>query len=422
MKRLVIYFHYDPAGCIDTACRIAVQAVQKYGRVVFVTNGTLAPADRVWVRQSGAGRIERENVGFDVGAYREALLTLGREKLAEYEEIVLMNYTLAGPVCSLAAMFTAMDARPELDFWGLTRHYAMQSRRFGGAVPEHLQSHFIAVRPRLFNSDDFWNYWQEMALPRELLANRGCPFFKRRSLFTPYADELRRTDGLAARELCDYVTAYTDFPLELLLVSLLKTQPLSALAQNLHWCYPVGAPTGETPDLNELGLRLLHYEQPAADPVTDWYNRQAAANADTLLAEAATLFEKNPMLGVLSPSLPLWQGCTAARRAAWMREKDALAQEVSVPVGSDPPPAPNCGWVLVRESAFPDGIPACTSQRDAWKLALTAQKNGAYAAAFEPLTRSAARADILNEYETAAAQPAAVAKQLGRLVKHRLQK
>ena len=72
--------------------------------------------------------------------------------------------------------------------------------------------------------------------------------------------------------------------------------------------------------------------------MTDWYNRQAAANADTLLAEAAALFEKNPMLGVLSPSLPLWQGCTAARRTAWLREKDALAQEVSVPVGSDPPP------------------------------------------------------------------------------------
>ena len=219
--------------------------------------------------------------------------------------------------------------------------------------------------------------------------------------------------------LCDGLYG---FPLELLLVSLLKTQPLSALAQNLHWCYPVGAPTGETPDLNEPGLRLLHYEQPAADPVTDWYNRQAAADADTLLAEAAALFEKNPMLGVLSPSLPLWQGCTAARRAAWMREKDALAQEVSVPVGSDPPPAPNCGWVLVRESAFPDGIPACTSQRDAWKLALTAQKNGAYAAAFVAADPVRGAGGYLNVYETAAAQPAAVAKQLGRLVKHRLTK
>ena len=71
MKRLVIYFHYDPAGRIDTACRIAVQAMQKYAKVLFVTNGTLTPADRVWVRQAGAGRIERDNTGFDVGAYKE---------------------------------------------------------------------------------------------------------------------------------------------------------------------------------------------------------------------------------------------------------------------------------------------------------------------------------------------------------------
>lgn len=89
------------------------------------------------------------------------------------------------------------------------------------------------------------------------------------------------------------------------------------------------------------------------------------------------------MLGVLSPSLPLWQGCTAARRAAWMREKDALAQEVSVPSSVTRRPRPTAVGCLCRESAFPDGIPACTSQRDAWKLALTAQKNGAYAAAFE---------------------------------------
>ena len=468
MKRLVIYFHYDPAGCIDTACRIAVQAMQKYGKVVFVTNGTLAPADRVWVRQSGAGRIERENVGFDVGAYKEALLTLGREEMAKYDEVILMNYTLAGPVCTLAPMFAAMDARPELDFWGLTRHYAMKSRRFGGNVPEHLQSHFLALRPRLFTSDDFWRYWQEMELPasyeqsvirhetrftpyfaakgytwdsyvntddlkavfvnpimacpKELLQNRGCPFFKRRSLFTPYADELRRTDGMAARELCGYVLEQTDFPLDLLLVSLLKTQPLAALAKNLHWRYVVDGPTGETVDLAARGLRLIRYDLPVTDPVTAWYNTQAAAKADTLLAQAAALFEKEPLLGMLSPSLPLYVGCTAARRKAWLAEKDTLQKEAAVPIDDTPLPAPNCGWVLVRESAFPQGIPDCKTQRDAWKLALAAQANGAYAACFETAAQSVARADILAEYETAAAEPAAVVKQLGRLIKHKLQK
>ena len=87
-----------------------------------------------------------------------------------------------------------------------------------------------------------------------------------------------------------------------------------------------------------------------------------------------------------------------------------------------PLPAPNCGWLLVRESAFPDGIPACETQLDAWRLALQAQRSGYYAAVFETAEQAAARADILDVYETAARQPAAVAKQLGRLVKHRLKK
>ena len=54
-----------------------------------------------------------------------------------------------------------MDGRPELDFWGLTRHYAMRSHRFGGAkamVPEHIQSHVVVVRSRMMA--DFFAYWQ----------------------------------------------------------------------------------------------------------------------------------------------------------------------------------------------------------------------------------------------------------------------
>ena len=141
MKRLIVYFHYDPLGQIDTACRVAVEAMAHYGEVFFISNGTLRPADRAWAASVTLTCRERENKGLDVGAYKEALAVIGRGRLARYDELVLMNFTLAGPVCSLASMFAAMEARPELAFWGLTRHYAMKSRRFGGRsgeVPEHL--------------------------------------------------------------------------------------------------------------------------------------------------------------------------------------------------------------------------------------------------------------------------------------------
>ena len=466
MKRLVIYFHYDAAGRIDTACRIAVQAMQKHGEVLFVTNGTLAPPDRAWVRQSGAGLLERENSGYDVGAYKEALFTVGRDTLASYEEVILMNFTLAGPVCSLTPMFTAMEARPELDFWGLTRHYAMQSRRFGGHVPEHLQSHFLALRPSLFTGDDFWDYWRTMPLPksyeesvihhetrftsyfaakgytwdsyvqtedlktifinpimacpRELLRDRACPFFKRRSFFTPYEDELRRTDGQASRALYEYLRTQTEFPVDLLLASLLQSQPLSVLAQNLHWHYLVDTSSEKKADPAELGLRLIRYEPLKTDPVAAWYDAQAAAWADSVLPQAAALFEQEPLLAVLSPSLPLWDSSFRNRQTAWKQSLPNLRD--IAPVNTTPPPAPNCGWLLLRETAFPDGIPACRNQQEAWQLALTAQRNGYFSASMESFRQAAAQADILDIHTAAAQQPAAVAKQFGRLIKHKLQK
>ena len=87
MKRLIVYFHYDPLGQIDTACRVAVEAMAHYGEVFFISNGTLRPADRAWAASVTLTCRERENKGLDVGAYKEALAVIGRGRLARYDEL-----------------------------------------------------------------------------------------------------------------------------------------------------------------------------------------------------------------------------------------------------------------------------------------------------------------------------------------------
>ena len=464
MKRLVIYFHFDAQGVVDVPCRYTVAAMQQWGQLVFVTNGTLEPASRSWLAQNGIAVMERQNVGFDVGAYREALYHVGREELAKYEELVLMNYTLAGPVFPLETMFAVMDRRPELAFWGLTRHYAMRSRRFGGRVPEHLQSHFLAVRAQLFSKDIFWEYWRTMSLPRsyeesvichetrftayfarqgfgwdsyvdtsdlapifvnpimacprELVQNRGCPFFKRRSFFTPYEDELRRTDGNAAGELQAYLRHNTAYPLDDLLRSLLRTQPLAVLAKNLHWLYPVPEAAGKkaVDDLAQRGLCLLHFAPLQADAVTQWYFQESAHWADAHLQQAVELFDRIPLLGVLSPQLPAWPKARQAAERAWRTESVRNAKTFAVPVGRETPPAPCAGWALVRKAAFQQGIP----KPDVWRLPLEAQQNGYASAYFTSEEQLAGESVQLASYMHAATQPAMLTKQLARLLKHTL--
>ena len=58
-------------------------------------------ADTVWVR---------ENVGFDVWGYKSSLAHFGMQRLAEYDELILMNYTWFGPVRSFAPLFERMES------------------------------------------------------------------------------------------------------------------------------------------------------------------------------------------------------------------------------------------------------------------------------------------------------------------------
>lgn len=494
MKRLAIYFHYDPNGQVDTACLFAVRAVQQVAHtVIFVTNGSLTPTDRDRVQRTGAHLVERENTGYDVGAYRAVLLDLGRDTLAEYDELLLLNYTLAGPVCPLGAMMQAMEARRDLDFWGLTRHYAMRSARFRtayGAVPEHIQSHFLAVRPKLFLSDAFWQYWRTMRLPQsyeqsvalhearftrwfadlgfawdtyvqtddlkhifvnpimacpqELLAQRGCPFFKRRSFFTPYGDELRRTDGQAGHRLYDYLKTKTDYPVDDLVRSLLQTQPLTALAQNLHWhlllppccdgaaahCLNLDAAglQGKTP-LQPGRIYCLTLPENVAgvaggDETANWYWRAAQPDPAAICA-AATLFAREPLLGLLGPALPLYPGCAAQRQGDWQKDLPALRRAMRenglrVPLEeSEPLPLPTGGCLLLRAEAFGCLLPPLRAPVDVWLLPLLAQQNGYASMTFETAEQCLARTEVLTCSQAQTRDVKSAAKALARAVKRR---
>lgn len=484
--RLIIYFHYDPRGQADSACRFAVQALCPLARdFLLVTNGSLDPDSRAWAQSLGIRLLERSNTGYDVGAYRDALLSLGRQALDQYGEVVLMNYTLAGPVCPPETMFAAMEGRTDLDFWGLSRHYAMRSRRFGGKsgiVPEHIQSHFIAVRPSMY--EDFWQYWQSMpsvasyeqsiarhetrftryfadkgyrwdtfipgedwrgvflnpimACPRELIRRYACPFFKRRSFFTPYADELRRTDGLAAAQLYEYLRTETDYPVDELIAALLPTQPLGQMARNLHWRYLLPDAAAASGPLRldketlaagallEAGRVYVLDVPPLPLAGTASYYAQSSVWTPGEQARAAALLESQSVLGVLTPAVPAYAPLDRALSACWRRDFDYVQKRagelgLGVPLEADfPPPIPAAGSVLVRGEAFPAGLPPLVQRADWWLITLCAQQNGYAAGVAVRRTEALACGDVLDACRRETATPAGAAKVLARRCKHRL--
>ena len=114
IRRIAIYFFYDKDGIVDDYIPYLLRdLVKNLEKLIFVSNGPLTAESKGKLAEFNAVILERENIGLDVWAYKEALLSVGWKELAGYDEVVLLNYTLMGPVHPFKEAFDAMAERKE---------------------------------------------------------------------------------------------------------------------------------------------------------------------------------------------------------------------------------------------------------------------------------------------------------------------
>lgn len=165
-RRVIFYLFHDSRGDVDDFVPYKLSSLREHADHIFViVNGTVTPEGRARLEAVADTVWERENKGFDVWGYKTALEHFGAERLADYDELILMNYTWFGPVRPFGPVFDRMGAR-ELDFWGMTDHGGGTPNPFTGkgTMHRHIQSHWIAVRRRMFQSEQWRNYWDEMPM------------------------------------------------------------------------------------------------------------------------------------------------------------------------------------------------------------------------------------------------------------------
>ena len=161
-KRLAIYMTYNNEGIIDDYIVYMIEALKKVCQDIIVVSNNLLP-ERQKNKLSEASRIyERDNKGYDAGAYSEVIMKLyANKELEEYDELLLLNDSVFGPFYDLNDMFKEMDNRsPAVDFWGITRRGCSDFDGGDTIYPEHIQSYCYIFRKRLLHSNDFIEYWE----------------------------------------------------------------------------------------------------------------------------------------------------------------------------------------------------------------------------------------------------------------------
>lgn len=147
-RRLVILAQWSPHGIVEQYVQVHLEALRDIAdRLVLVSNSPLDPAARQAIARLCDRVIERENRGWDFGAWRDAL---AGEKMDHWDHVILTNSSVIGPLHPLQSILENMEGQ-NLDYWGL-----IQSRE----LVTHFQSFFLSFSNTVTGSSTWRDFWR----------------------------------------------------------------------------------------------------------------------------------------------------------------------------------------------------------------------------------------------------------------------
>ena len=149
--KAAVYVHFDSKGAIHDYIIHQLRELMDAGfRITFVSNAPILPeSSRALVRPFCKDIIWRYNTGYDFGAYKDGIASLGN--LDQIDTLALMNDSIYGPFWKLSETLSAID-RSKYDFWGIVNSWEQQ--RY------HLQTFFIVFFAKALRSSAFKTFWR----------------------------------------------------------------------------------------------------------------------------------------------------------------------------------------------------------------------------------------------------------------------
>ena len=147
ISRLGIYVIFDKEGIIDNYVLDVLKVIKKeLTELIVVCNGIYEAEQLVKLTEYTEHIFVRENIGFDAGAFKDAITGyLGKERLNQYDELLLCNDSFFCLEDSFSNIFTEMDSK-NIDFWSMTKNTGKKN------MHPCVQSYFIVVKKKMLHS------------------------------------------------------------------------------------------------------------------------------------------------------------------------------------------------------------------------------------------------------------------------------
>ena len=149
MRRVCLYAGYDPNNKIQDYVVYMLKKLSMISDVYYMGNGNIPPDELFKLAPFTKMFYTSLHHQRDFGSWQRLISQIGWGKLSLYDELILCNDSVYGPLRNLEDIFMEMESRG-YDFWSITADYAYNF---------HLHSYFMVFNNNVIKDKQFQYFW-----------------------------------------------------------------------------------------------------------------------------------------------------------------------------------------------------------------------------------------------------------------------
>lgn len=150
MRRLCLFAGYDEENIIQDYVVYLIKKLSTLSDVYYLGNGKFQSDELFKIAPYTKMIYTKKHTQKDFGSWQILISQLGWENISKYDEVVMCNDSVYGPLCDLDEIFWQME-RYNYDFWGITSDYY---KTF------HIHSYFMVFNQEIIKNQKFQNFWK----------------------------------------------------------------------------------------------------------------------------------------------------------------------------------------------------------------------------------------------------------------------
>ena len=156
MKRICLFAGYDNKNIIHDYVVYYLKELSTVADVYYMADNEISEHEKAKITPYVKGAYGFNHKKYDFGSWQELIKIIGWEKLSEYDELILANDSVFGPLYPIKELFEKIEKDRQWEVCGMDRVYNADKDLW------YISSYFLIFKNRAFTSNFFKTHLEKL--------------------------------------------------------------------------------------------------------------------------------------------------------------------------------------------------------------------------------------------------------------------